>query len=173
MSKNTKLILVKMTLLTGIALWMLIIVLNNVTDPGTQIHLLSKMFGMDLFKDNPLAGQGLLSRAISWPPMAQITLVLVIIYEFLSVLLLWRAAFSYISFLRNKETNTEFTAIKHANIALSVLLFLWFFFMCGGLFFGYWIGMASVQTVHVHLIIVTLITSIIINVDVRSDPAPN
>jgi len=163
--ENNKLTLVKTILITGIAVWMSIIALNNISDPGTQIYLLSKMYSMELFKQDPIMGKGLLSRAINWPGMAVITLFIVVIYEIVSVTLLWRAAISYMFILKSNDKKVEFNALKRANLALSCLLFLWLFFMCGGLFFGYWLGMGAVQTVHVHLLIVTLIAFIFMNFD--------
>lgn len=165
MKENNMQTLVRTILITGIAVWMSIIMINNISDPGTQIFLLSKMYSMDLFKNDLMMGQGLLSRAIDWPPMSVITLLIVVIYEITSVILLWRAAISYVFALKSSDKGAELNALKRANIALSCLLFLWLFFMCGGLFFGYWLKMGSVQTVHVHLLIVTLIAFIFMNYD--------
>ena len=165
MKENNMQTLVRAILIIGIALWMSIIMINNISDPGTQIFLLSKMYSMELFKNDPMMGQGLLSRAIDWPPMAVITLLIVVIYEVTSVILLWRSAISYVFALKSNDKGAELNALKRANIALSSLLFLWLFFMCGGLFFGYWLKMGSVQTVHVHLLIVTLIAFIFMNYD--------
>lgn len=150
--------------LTGLALWITLIAINNLTDSGTNIHLLSLMVTMESIIADPVMGNGLEWRALPGEPTATIVLWTIIAYQILNAALLWRASIMFIFLLRfpSNIKKRQF-AQKAANTALTCMMIEWMFFMCGGLFFGYWMKMGAVQSVHIALLMTTLIGFIFIN----------
>lgn len=145
----------RLLLLVGLAAWMSIGVFNNITDPGTNQVLLGHMLSMDLLTADPQLGRGLAWHAwsVAWVPDL---LNLVIGFELCVAGLLWLAALSFAwATLVNRSTSFR-QAQLIAIIALSCFLFLWLWFACGGLWFGYWIKQGAVQMVHMTLILITL-----------------
>jgi len=55
-------------------------------------------------------------------------------------------------------------AINIANYSLSAFMSMWFFFLCGGFWFGYWIKTPQIQEVHMKLIIISIVEIIFINI---------
>jgi hypothetical protein len=61
-----------------------------------------------------------------------------------------------------KESGLDL-AIARANGALGAFLGLWLFFLCGGLWFGYWMKMGPVQQVHLTLMVIALLAVLVVN----------
>lgn len=156
-------------LMTGFALWITIGAINNLTDRGTNLHLLSLMFSMEGIIADPLMGNGLEWRALPGEPTAKLIFGGIITYQILNSILLWRASILYINLMRFPLHNTKRrSAQRAANIALTCMMIEWMFFLCGGLFFGYWIKMGPIQSTHLALLMITLISFIFINF--RAEP---
>jgi hypothetical protein len=51
-----------------------------------------------------------------------------------------------------------------ADLALLLFASMWFLFLCGGLWFGYWITLPSVQTVHLLMLIATLGLALLVHI---------
>lgn len=159
--------LAKTGLLLGLAIWLSLIAFNNATDPATNTALLRQTITMDALQANPEMGNGLQWRA--WPAsLATPMLVGVIVAQSIIALLLWRAATLF--GLRTLRTDSRSPdpgvfsrEIAAANLALGAFMSLWFFFLCGGLWFGYWIEMGPVQGVHMTLLMVTLLSLLLVN----------
>lgn len=157
------LLFIKLMLMTSLAGWLSIACFNNIVDRATNRHLLQKMLCMDLLRDdNELLGQGLLMRA--WQNKQRVhTLLWIIvgIQAFISIFL-WSSA---ILFIEAIFANHYFSlALELANWSLLGFMMLWLGFLCGGLWFGYWIKMSQVQTTHLLLLVISLLTMIIINI---------
>lgn len=69
-----------------------------------------------------------------------------------------------------------------ANIALSMFAAMWLVFLCGGLWFGYWIKQGPIQGVHFTLLILSVACMMLVNQPVnvaasvsrgRRDPEQN
>ena len=160
--------------MTGFALWITLIAINNLTDRGTNIHLLSRMFTMKDIIADPVMGNGLEWRALPSEPTATIVLWAIIAYQILNAALLWRASILFIKVLRfPSHIKKRQYALRAANIALTCMMIQWMVFMCGGLFFGYWIKMGAVQSVHMALLMTTLIGFIFMNFESAPELTPD
>ena len=141
--------------LVAIAAWLSIVVTNNRKDGETNVLLLGTMMRMDLLADEKVLGQGLILRRATGDALARRALKWVIRSQVLIVVLLWAAAgFSTANWLGLAE---ETHAVAAINVAIGAFFALWSVFMCGGLYFGYWIKTPHVQQVHMTLFIVGLL----------------
>ncbi|MBQ0218061.1 DUF2165 family protein [Alcaligenes faecalis] len=145
----------RLLILGGLAMWLSIAVINNVTDSGTNRLLLSHTLSMDLVMAEELLGAGLLWRAWSaqWAP---VVLYVVAAVQLTCAILLWWAALSYGKAFLVQKACVLLRARNRAVLALSLFVFLWLFFICGGLWFGYWLKQGPVQMVHFSLIVIGL-----------------
>jgi len=143
----------RLVILLGLAAWLSIAVINNLTDPGTNRMLLGHTLSMDLVRTEEVLGAGLLWRAWSahWSPLV---LYLVVTAQFVCVTFLWWAAVSYARAFSFKDVQMLRDARIRAVLALSLFVLLWMFFICGGLWFGYWLKQGAVQMVHMTLILI-------------------
>jgi predicted small integral membrane protein len=154
------LLIIKVCLLAGLGVWLSIALTNNILDKETNRYLIREMLSMSLISADPNMGRGLLRRACHHPKRAAQLLTGIIIIQCAIVVLLWCAAcILLISILWHPIS----FAIEFANIALLAFLLLWFGFLCGGLWYGYWIKTGHIQLAHFTLFIVSLLSIIIIN----------
>lgn len=121
--------LARTILITGFALWITLCAINNLTDRGTNLHLLSLMFSMEEIIADPLMGSGLEWRALPGEPTATLILWGIIAYQILNSMLLWRASVLYINLMRFPLHNTKRrSAQRAANMALIGMMIEWMFF---------------------------------------------
>ncbi len=154
------LLLIKICLLAGLGVWLCIALTNNILDKKTNRYFIYEMLSMSLISADPNVGQGLMQRAChDKKRAAQLLAVIIIIQCMIAALLLFSAA----TLLMNLLGYSILIAIPLANIALLGFLLLWFCFLCGGLWYGYWIKMGQIQLVHFILLIISLLSIIIIN----------
>ncbi|EMV8752352.1 DUF2165 family protein [Escherichia coli] len=145
----------RLVVLLGLAAWLSIAVVNNLTDPGTNRMLLGHTLSMGLMLTEEVLGAGLLWRA--WPAQwAPTILYLVVAAQFVCTTFLWWAAVSYARAFALKDARVLLEARSRAVLALSLFVLLWMFFICGGLWFGYWLKQGAVQMVHLSLIVIGL-----------------
>ena len=147
-------------LLGGLAFWLSIAVYNNLRDAGTNVHLLGLMFRMDLIREDPNLGNGLQYRARMNPNSAINALRAGVAVQIIVALLLWIATAAILAWwfgVMNRDV-----ALATANLAIVGFLGLWTFFLCGGLWFGYWMKMPQVQQVHLSLFTIALIAFVLI-----------
>ncbi|MNH13028.1 hypothetical protein D3C79_725870 [compost metagenome] len=112
---------------------------------------------MVLLEEEELLGAALRWRA--WPAeWAEAVLYGVAGVQVLVSLLLWYAAFSYANAWRRGSITLLNLARSRAVIALTCFLLLWFSFICGGLWFGYWLKQGAMQSVHMTLILIGLLS---------------
>lgn len=137
----------------GLALWMSIAVLNNLYDPGTNHFHLGTMLSMELVRAEELLGSGLVWR--SWPAEWVPRLLYGVVSCQLSIAcLLWRAVLAYVHTWLRPDLRRLKVARDRAMIALACFVLLWLGFICGGLWFGYWIKQGAIQSVHLALIVI-------------------
>ncbi len=107
-------------------------------------------------------GGGLVRRAIKSERLPRLVLTLVIAYQLLTAGVMLRAAYTLtgVGFGWRAATSLDW---ELANAALLLFAAMWFAFLCGGLWFGYWITMPSVQTVHLLKLIATLGLALLVN----------
>ena len=150
----------KIILMLGLSSYLTIAVCNNFLDKGTNTFLLEQMLGMSLLKSDPLLGNGLLHRHINNPKFSIILLRIIAIVQLCIALNLWVSTGYMIDALFNAEKTP--LAIQYATFSLTAFMSLWFFFWCGGLWFGYWIKTGQIQEVHMKLILLSLLSIIFI-----------
>lgn len=143
----------RLVILLGLAVWLSIAIINNLTDPGTNRLLLGYTLSMELIRAEEVLGAGLLWRA--WPAhWSPVVLYIVVIVQLVCVAFLWWAAVSYIRALTSNDAQVLKDARNRAVLALSLFVLLWIFFICGGLWFSYWLKQGAVQMVHMTLILI-------------------
>jgi hypothetical protein len=84
----------------------------------------------------------------------------VVAVQIIVALLLWIATAAILAWwfgVMNRDV-----ALATANIAIVGFLGLWTSFLCGGLWFGYWMKMPQVQQVHLSLFTIALIAFVLI-----------
>jgi len=163
------LLIAKTVFIMGLALWATILTINNITDPRTNIKLVTAMQKMILIKQDPSAGgQKLLWRSIDKPGAAKFSFLIALVLQIISVSILWWSAYLLINaiFIGTYSQAAMNEAILIANLGLCCLLIEWFMFLCGGLWFAYWIKMGEVQLVHLLMLLITLTGFIFINLPV-------
>lgn len=157
---GTGLVLPQALILGGMAAWLTLIMINNITDSGTNIHLIGQVLTMEAMADNPHQGQGLLGRALS-ADLAAPALYGVIAYQAVASALLWWATAAHLRLAFGRGDGTRATLL--GNLALSALAGLALMFLVGGLWFGYWITFGPVQQVHFTLLLVAVGGLVLVN----------
>lgn len=146
----------------GLACYLSIATLNNFVDQSTNRYLLKQMTSMELLQKDPIFGQGLIKRAIHSEHFVNYLLNLIIIIEATISFLLFYGAYLLI----RTDSNHILFAINKCNFAVVCFMSLWFFFWCGGLWFGYWMKTGQIQEVHMRLIIISLLELIFLNLNI-------
>ena len=154
--------LIKAAIAIGLAVWLTIAALNNVIDRMTNRYLLRSMLSMALLTDETTMGVELKTRAIHKKDFEKYLLWVVVLVQIMIALCLWVGGSSFIGYLLHMMTSTHI-AMVFSDIGLLGFICLWLFFLCGGLWFGYWIKMPQVQQVHMMLLIIGFLAIIIMN----------
>ncbi|MGO4449517.1 DUF2165 family protein [Phyllobacterium sp. TAF24] len=148
----------KSVLLVGIACWMTVAAINNVTDPATNRFFLETMLEMRLLSDDPnQLGIGLIWRAWSVVGVASALLWIIVAIQFLIATYLWKGAGAFLLAAIRKSDSSVETARATSIRALTCFLALWLTFMVGGFWFGYWIKQGAIQQVHMTLLILSIV----------------
>jgi len=153
--------ILKPAILAGLALWLSIACANNVVDRKTNRLLLKNMFSMSLLQEDGFLGQGLLRRAWRAQNIEHKFLWGIVAVQICIVASLWTSVVLMI--LAGENPSYGIVALTVSNWSLLAFMGLWFFFLCGGLWFGYWIKTPNVQMFHMLLLIITLLAMILIN----------
>lgn len=156
------LLLIKPMILCGLGSWLGIACFNNIVDRATNRFLLHNMFSMEQLKADESMGQGLLSRAWDNRKLSHAILWGVVVIQAVLATSFMVSAGLFITALI-QQSYLEF-ALTIANASLFGFMCLWLWFLCGGLWFGYWIKMSQVQTTHLMLLMLGLLATIVINI---------
>ena len=144
--------------LSGLAAWLSLAVFNNIVDRETNVTLLHRMLSMSLLDEDPDLGNGLARRALKRKGTAGSLLNCVIIVQVLISALMIAGAVMFAFGVLDGSTAAYNSAVTVSTLGLTAFGSLWFFFLCGGLYFGYWMKMPQVQQVHFTLVIITLLS---------------
>jgi len=135
LSLNNSLRLIKILLLTTVALYFTIVAFGNITDYGTNFAFVEHVLSMDTTFQDP----DLMWRSITSPTIHHIFYWTIIIWESLVALLCWAGI---VQLLRAfKESSSKFEKAKHLGVlGLGLGLLLWFlaFMTVGGEWFAMW-----------------------------------
>lgn len=156
MSPADTLMWIKTLVVAGLASYLSIFVLNNITDPGTNAAAIPRMMTMRELREDPPLGQGVLWRAIESPAVHRIAYLLVIAVQTVAALVLWCA----VILLLFAGTGT---ALAVANLGLAVFVALFLGFVLTGLWFTYWVKMGPVQQGHLTLLLIGLASVLVVN----------
>lgn len=155
-------ILLKGVLLGGTGLWLALIAFNNIADPRTNCGLIHRMFSMDGITPESAMGGGLARRAIKSERLPRVVLTFVVALQIPTAVLLMRAGLELVD-AGIGWSPASVVERESANLALLPFASMWVLFLCGGLWFGYWITLPSVQTVHLLMLIVTIGMVLLVN----------
>jgi len=142
--------------------WFILAVFNNLVDFKTNKFLIGKMITMEEIINDPNLGNKLQSRAINGEHWPSIILSCVICYQLITAIKLAFTGFMLINLVISGGSITN-EVLLGVNYSLLMLLILWFGFLTGGLWFGYWMKMPQVQLVHLLLVLTTLLCLILVN----------
>lgn len=150
-----------MLILAGLAAWMTIAVLNNATDTGTNLFNLRNMISMEALSQDMTLGNGIEWRA--WKQVdAKWLLYPIIVWQVATAAVLWWASVAQMLAARSKLSDEM--ASSWARLALSMFAGMWLVFLCGGLWFGYWMKQGPIQQVHFTLLILSVCCLTLVNV---------
>ena len=153
----------RLVIILGLAAWLSIAIFNNLTDPGTNRLLLGHTLSMALVRTEEVLGAGLLWRA--WPAhWSPFVLYAVVTVQLICATSLWRTVFSYAKALSFQDAQELQIARNRGILALSLFVLLWMLFICGGLWFGYWLKQGAIQAVHMTLILIGISALIFVQI---------
>ncbi|MCG8316388.1 MAG: DUF2165 domain-containing protein [Pseudomonadales bacterium] len=154
--------LAKALVLLGLGSWLLLAAINNLIDPKTNITLIKRMMSMDAIAQDGVLGQGLLNRAVNNLAFLPLFLRCIAFYQLLISLSLIIAGCLFLSLASHLWVLDQSMVISVATLSTMAFLSLWFFFLVGGLWFGYWLKMGTVQMVHFTLLLMGMLLLLII-----------
>lgn len=143
-------------LIGGFSIWLTVAVVNNIVDRKTNVVLLQNMLSMKLLKADPLMGNGLESRSIENRFMVDALLTVVVVVQLIIIVLMWCGTLLYAYEVWGGSSFGGVHGLSIAIIGIMTSIMLWFFFLCGGLYFGYWIKTPHLQQTHLAVLIVSL-----------------
>ncbi|MGF6174526.1 DUF2165 family protein [Ensifer sp. 4252] len=161
MTELTSLLLIKAVLFCGLALWLAVIVLNNVVAFRNGVFAIGLLMGMQLFDQEPPIRTPLLSRRVKNSVWHRLIFSLVLVMEVATMLLLAWAAAMLIGTLFGLSNGAA--AIIWANLALAAFIALSLIMLLGGAWFAYYIRQESMQITHFILIGIGLAGTLLVN----------
>ncbi|WP_457580852.1 DUF2165 family protein [Ensifer canadensis] len=161
MTELTSLLLIKAVLLSGLALWLAIIVLNNVVAFRNGVFSIGLLMGMQLFDQEPPIRTQLLSRRVKNALWHRAVFSFVLATEVVTMLLLARAALIFTGTLFGLPDTAG--AVVSANLALAAFIALGLIMLTGGAWFAYYIRQESMQITHFILIGLGVAGTLLVN----------
>ncbi|GAA0898376.1 DUF2165 family protein [Pseudonocardia zijingensis] len=150
----------KMLIVAGLAGYLSLFVLNNLTDPRTNSAAIPRMMTMRELKADPPLGGGVLWRAIDSPAVHRVAYGLVVAVQAIGAVLLWWGA---VLLGWTAATGGATIGLTVANLGLLVFVALFLGFLLVGVWFSYWVKMGPVQQGHLTLLLVGLAAVVVVN----------
>jgi len=161
MTQLTSLLLIKVVLLSGLALWLAIIVLNNVVAFRNGVFSIGLLMRMQLFDQEPAIRTPLLSRRVNGALWHRAVFSFVLLLEVATMLLLAAAAFMFFGALLGISADP--TAVIWANLAFAAFIALSLVMLLGGAWFAYYIRQDTLQITHFILIGLGVAGTLLVN----------
>ncbi len=161
MSQLTSLLLIKAVLLSGLALWLAIVVLNNVVAFRNGVFSIGLLMRMQLFDQEPAIHTPLLSRRVNGALWHRAVFSFVLLLEMATMLLLAAAAFMFFGALLGISAGP--TAVIWANLAFAAFIALSLVMLLGGAWFAYYIRQDTLQITHFILIGLGVAGTLLVN----------
>jgi predicted small integral membrane protein len=160
MSLAASLLLFKLILLAGLALWISLIAFNNLIAFRNGVFAIGQLMRMAPLEQAPAIQTPLLARKIENPLLHRAVLSIVLAAEIASGLLLWSA----VAALAGAGGFAD--PVAQANLALSAFMATCFLMLIGGSWFAYYIRQDNVQLLHFVLIGVSALALLAVNLRV-------
>jgi predicted small integral membrane protein len=151
---------IKILIVAGLAGYLSLFVLNNLTDPRTNSAAIPRMTTMRELKAEPPLGGGVLWRAIDSPAVHRMAYSLVVAVQAIGAILLWWGA-GLLGWAA--ATGGATIGLTIANFGLLVFVAQFVGFLLVGLWFSYWVKMGPIQQGHLTLLLVGLAAVIVVN----------
>lgn len=154
----------KALLVGGLASYLSVFVLNNLTDPRTNSAAVERMLSMRELRADPDLGNGVLWRAIESPVLHRLAYAGVIVAQLVAACLMWWAAAAIVaSGLAGFHPDAVSHALALSDLGLLVFVALWLGMVVVGNWFSYWVKMGPVQQGHLTLLLLGIGTAILVN----------
>jgi predicted small integral membrane protein len=162
MTLTASLLIFKLTLLTGLAAWLTIVIVNNVTAFHGGVAAIGGLMSMQLFQEAPAIASPLLSRRVTSGAWHRLVYSFVLLVEVGVAILLWLAIAGIAGTLIDPSGSAA--AITRANLALTAFVAMGFVMAIGGAWFGYYIRQEGMQITHLALIVLAVVALIAVNI---------
>ena len=160
--------LIKGLPILGIGCWLLLAALNNLIDAGTNVTLLNRMMSMRDLREDKKLGQGLLYRTVGSTAYVPLMLKVIAITQLLIASTLILSGFILISLVFKIGMFSQNEALLISSCAVLIFMAFWFFFLIGGLWFGYWIKMGNLQSVHFMMLVISMLLQLILFIPMQT-----
>ena len=164
MTLVTSLLLLKLVLILGLAIWVAVVTINNITAFRGGVASVGAMMSMRLFDQAPAIDSPLLKRRVASPVWHRLIYGIVLAVEGLVAILLCYAAIGLANAVLGIIDVTD--AVRRANLALSAFLTMGFIMLLGGTWFAYYIRQEGMQLTHLLLIVIGIVGALFMNVAV-------
>ncbi|MET3898149.1 putative small integral membrane protein [Devosia sp. UYZn731] len=161
MTQLISLVLLKTVLLSGLALWLAIVVLNNVTAFRNGVFSIGALMGMQLFNQEPAIVSPLLSRRVKSAAWHRLIFSIIVLVEAAVALLLATAAIIHVGILLGGSDAAS--AVVWANLALCGFITMSLIMLLGGAWFAYYIRQEATQITHLVLIGLGIAGAVLMN----------
>ena len=155
------LLLCKIVLIAGLAIWLSVVVLNNASNFRGGTASIGLMMSMRTFEEPPAIQTPLLSRRVTSAKWHQLIFAFVLTIEVVVALALWVATLSLLGAVMGSVGAAD--ATRAATFALAGLLLLVFIMAWGGAWFAYYIKQEGAQITHLVLMCVALAGVVVVN----------
>lgn len=162
MTQLTSLLLIKAVLLSGFALWLAIVVLNNVVAFRNSVFSIGLLMRMQLFDHEPAIRTPLLSRRVNNALWHRSVFSFVLLLEVATMLLLAGAALMFFGTLLGISSGPA--AVIWANLAFAAFIALSLVMLLGGAWFAYYIRQDTLQVTHFILIGLGVAGTLLVNI---------
>lgn len=161
MTQLTSLVLLNTVLLSGLALWLAVIVLNNVTAFRNGVFSIGALMGMQLFNQEPAIASPLLSRRVKSASWHRLIYSVIVLVEAAVALLLAIASVAHFGVLLGGSDAAS--VVVWANLALCGFITMSLIMLFGGAWFAYYIRQEGTQITHLVLIGIGIAGAVLMN----------
>ncbi|WP_236985964.1 DUF2165 family protein [Marinagarivorans cellulosilyticus] len=156
-------LLSKAMIVGGLGSWLMMAAYNNLADPNTNITLLNKMMTLESIVADGDLGLGLVGRTTKFSKKIPLLLKTIAFVQIgIALCLLFSSGMLALSALSLSGISQE-ASVSVATLSMTLFMGMWWFFIIGGLWFGYWIKMGTVQMVHFTLLIISILVITVLN----------
>ncbi|MGA8113132.1 MAG: DUF2165 family protein [Actinocatenispora sp.] len=167
MSPTEVMLWLKVLLVAGLAAYLSVFVLNNLTDPKTNSAAVGRMLSMRELRADRELGNGVVWRAVESQAVHRLAYYAVILIQAGAAVLLWWAAVLLASAgFGDFQPDATSHAVALADLGLLVFVALWLGVVVIGTWFSYWVKMGPVQQGHMTLLLLGVGSVIVVNLGI-------